>query len=191
MKAVVTLCVCVCVALVLASCNRTNTYQKYTTELDSINTVLHQTANKLKIVDSMRCESAILKFKIYSEFINDNLNDTVPIETARQLKVFFETGTSIVKFQNLRSSYMTNSELRSIQLQHLSSDLRSGSITQEEAVEFISKEKQASLALIEEMNINVQNTRTNLDLFLTSLPAVEETIKLRNEGNLPIVPQTK
>lgn len=184
-------CLPVLVAFILASCNRSNTYQKYSAELDSLNTVLHQSVSNLKKVDSLRCESAILKFKIYSEFLNDNLKDTVPLETAKQLKVFFDAGTSIVKFQSLRSAYLTNSELRSIQLQHLSNDLKQGSVNPEEAVDFINKEKQASFDLIDEMNTNAESLHSNLDLFLSSLPAVEETIRTINSGNLPVVPQVK
>lgn len=111
------------------------------------------------------------------------------MEQAKQLKLFYTSGQSIIKFQNLRSSYSTNTELRKIQLQNLSNDLQNGSIEPAEAVEFINAEKQSSQTLINEMNGNTTTVRENIELFVRSLQPVEEVIKSRNFGNLPLVPK--
>lgn len=152
---------------------------------------MQQSVLNLKSADSLKCEESILKFKIYSDFLTKNLKDTVTIEQAKQLKVFYTCGEAITKFQSLRPSYLTNAELRKIQLQNLSNDLKNGSIDAEEAVEYINTEKHASQTLIDEITNNTANTRDNLDLFNISTPAVEEVIKLRNSGNLPLVPKAQ
>lgn len=171
------------------ACKNNSSYEKYSKELDSLKIVLHQSTTNLKSVDSLKCEEAILKFKIYSDFLNKNLKDTVSVEQAKQLKIFYASGESIIKFQNLRANYSTNSELRKIQLQNLSNDLKNGSIEPAEAVEFINTEKQSSQALIDEMNTNTITIRENMESFIGSLQAVEEVIRSRNFGNLPLVPK--
>ena len=170
------------------ACKNNSSYEKYSKELDSLKIVLHQSVSNLRSVDSVKCEEAILKFKIYSDFLNKNLKDTVSIEQAKQLKIFYSAGEGIIKFQGLRVNYLTNSELRKIQLQNLSTDLKNGSVEAAEAVEYINAEKLASQNLIEEMATN--NVRENMELFTTSLPVIEEVIKLRNAGSLPLVPKT-
>lgn len=171
------------------SCRNNTTYEKYSKELDSLKIVLQQSVLNLKSADSLKCEEAIFKFKIYSDFLNKNLKDTVTIEQAKQLKVFYSCGEAITKFQSLRPTYLTNSELRRVQLQNLSNDLKNGSIEASEAVDYINTEKQASLALIDEITHNTTNVRDNLDLFNSSSTIVEEVIKQRNGGNLPLVPK--
>lgn len=171
------------------ACKNNSSYEKYSKELDSLKIVLHQSVSNLRSVDSIKCEEAILKFKIYSDFLDKNLKDTVSLEQAKQLKIFYASGKAIMKFQGLRANYLTNSELRKIQLQNLSNDLNNGSIEPAEAVEFINTEKQASQLLIDEMTGNTNTVRNNIELFTTSLAPVEEVIKARNSGNLPLVPK--
>lgn len=171
------------------ACRNNSSYEKYSKQLDSLKIVLHQSVSNLKSVDSIRCEEAILKFKIYSDFLNKNLKDTVTVEEAKQLKIFYASGETIQKFQALRGNYAASSELRKIQLQNLSNDLKNGSIEPGEAVEFINNEKLASEALIDEMDTNTKTVRENIESFLGSIQTVEEVIKSRNSGNLPLVPK--
>ena len=85
----------------------------------------------------------------------------------------------------LRSGWLNEADLSIEQLQTLSHDLKTGSIDEEEAIEFINEEKKESEKIIEELNLNTETIRKHLEVFNQALPVCEDLVKKLNSGVLP------
>ncbi len=177
----------------LSSCKNTHGYEKYTKELDSLKVVLQQSVTHFKTVDSSACVKAYSKQYTYSLFINSHLKDTVSKTVAENLQSFQSVGKGMNDYLALRSSWLIEAELSVEQLQTLSHDLKTGSIDEEEAIEFINEEKRESEKIIEELNVNTETIRKHLEIFNQTLPVCEDLVKNLNSGVLPelIQPEIK
>jgi methyl-accepting chemotaxis protein len=179
----------VTIGMGLLSCKNTQTYGKFAKELDSLSIVVQQAADNFKSIDSTSSMEAYIKYKIYGEFITIHLKDTVIKTDAEKLQQFFASGKEIETFVKLRTDLMNHASLTVKQLKNLSNDLKNGSVNSEEAVDFISKEKQNAVLTIEELKVNTEMTRKHLTSFAGSLMPAENIIKAINQGNLPILPK--
>lgn len=175
--------------LSLLSCKNTQTYEKYSKELDSLSIVVQQAADNFKTIDSIASMQAYTKFKVYGEFITTHLKDTVTKTEAEKLQQFFSSGEEIENFVKLRTGLMDHAALTVKQLKSLSVDLKNDGIKHEEAVEFIGKEKKNAEVVIEALKRNNEVVRTNLTSFAESAIPVETIIKGINGGNLPELPK--
>lgn len=169
----------------LLSCRNTHAYEKYSKELDSLKVVLQQSVTHFKTVDSLSCTKAYSKQYTYSFFINSYLKDTVTKTMAENLQAFQSVGKGMNDYLAMRSSWLNEAELSVEQLQTLSHDLKTGSIDEEEAIEFINEEKKESQKIIEELNVNTEIIRKHLEVFNQSLPTCEDLVKKLNNGVLP------
>jgi len=183
----------VCLVTVFSSCRNTHAYEKYVKELDSLKVVLQQSVSHFRTVDSSECMKAYAKQYSYSLFIDSHLKDTVTKTTAENLQNFQSVGKGMNDYLALRSSWLNEAELSIEQLQNLSHDLKTGSIDEEEAIEFINEEKKQSEKIIEELNINTETIRKHLKLYNQALPVCEDLVKKLNAGVLPepIFPEIK
>ncbi|MBC7695862.1 MAG: hypothetical protein H7141_10510 [Burkholderiales bacterium] len=169
----------------LSSCRNTHAYEKYTKELDSLKVVLQQSVSHFKAVDSSACMKAYSKQYTYSLFINSHLKDTVTKTVAENLQAFQSVGKGMNEYLALRSGWLNEADLSVEQLQTLSHDLKTGSIDEEEAIEFINEEKKESEKIIEELNVNTEIIRKHLEVFNQALPVCEDLVKKLNSGVLP------
>ena len=169
----------------LFSCRNTHDYERYVKELDSLKVVLHQSVTHFKTVDSSVCVNAYSKQYTYSLFLNSHLKDTVSKTIAENLQAFQSVGKGMNDYLNLRSSWLNEAELSIEQLQTLSHDLKTGSIDEEEAIEFINEEKKESEKIIGELNVNTESIRKHLEIFNQALPVCEDLVKKLNKGILP------
>ncbi|MES2565966.1 MAG: hypothetical protein V4565_03815 [Bacteroidota bacterium] len=171
--------------LTFSSCRNTHAYEKYVKELDSLKVVMQQAVTNFKTIDSADCVKAYSKQYTYSQFLNSHLKDTVPKTVAENLLNFQSVENGLRDYMAIRSSLLNEAELSVDQLQSLSHDLKTGSIDEEDAVEFINEEKKQSEKIIEELKINTQMIRKHMELFYQSLPACESLVKQLNSGVLP------
>lgn len=169
----------------LFSCKNTHGYEKYTKELDSLKVVLQQSVAHFKTVDSSACMKAYSKQYTYSLFLNNHLKDTVSKTVAESILAFQSVGKGMNDYLALRSSWLIEADLSIEQLQALSHDLKTGSIDEEEAIEFINEEKRESETIIEELKLNTEIMRKHLEVFHQALPVCEELVKQLNSGVLP------
>ena len=180
-------------ALSLLSCKNTHAYDKYVKELDSLKVVLQQSVDNFKTVDSTTCMNAYSKQYTYSQFIETHLKDTVTKSVAENLQNFQSVKQGLSDYLALRSSWLANATTSIIQLQTLSHDLKKGSLSQDEALDYINNEKQKAESVIEELKVNTETVRKYLEVYNKSLPICENLVKELNSGVLPkiITPQIK
>lgn len=167
------------------SCRNTHAYEKYVKELDSLKVVLQQAVTNFKTVDSAECVNAYSKHYTYSLFLNSHLKDTVTKTVAENLQNFQSVEKGMHDYLAYRSSWLNEADLSITQLQTLSHDLKTGSIDEEEAVEFINEEIKQAETIIEELKINTEAIRKHLAIFHQSLPVCENLVKQLNNGVLP------
>lgn len=170
---------------IFSSCRNTHAYEKYVKELDSLKVVLQQAVTNFKTVDSAGCVNAYSKHYTYSLFLNSHLKDTVTKTVAENLQNFQSVEKGMHDYLAFRSSWLNEADLSITQLQTLSHDLKTGSIDEEEAVEFINEEKKQAETIIEELKINTEAIRKHLEVFHQSLPVCEDLVKQLNSGVLP------
>lgn len=173
----------------LLSCKNTQAYDKFAKELDSLSIVVQQATDNFKSIDSVSSMESYTKYKIYGNFITTHLKDTVTKTDAEKLQQFYTSGKEIETFVKLRTDLINHTSLTMKQLKSLSNDLKNGSINSEEAVDFISKEKQNAELTIEELKVNTERARKHLTSFAESSVHVENIIKTINGGNLPALPK--
>lgn len=154
-------------------------------ELDSLKVVLQQAVTNFKTVDSADCINAYSKQYTYSLFLKSHLKDTVTKTVAENLQDFQSVEKGMHDYLAFRSSWLNEADLSITQLQTLSHDLKTGSIDEEEAVEFINEEKKQAETIIEELKINTETIRKHLAIFHQSLPVCEDLVKQLNNGILP------
>jgi hypothetical protein len=173
------------------SCRNSHAFDKYVKELDSLKVVLEQSVDNFKTVDSLTCINAYSKQYTYSQFIETHLKDTVTKSVAENLQNFQSIKRGLLNYLTFRSSWLANAYASIRQLQTLSHDLKSGSLSQDEAVGYIATEKQKAETIIEELKVNTETIRNYLEVYNRSLPTCENLVKELNSGILPklITPQ--
>lgn len=167
------------------SCRNPHTYDKYVKELDSLKIVVQQSVDNFKTVDSSNCVTAYSKQITYALFIETHLKDTVTKSVAENLQSFQSVKQGIGDYLSLRSNWLSKANLSIVQLQTLSHDLKNGSVSNDEAIEYINQEKKHAEAVIEELKVNTEAIRKHLEVYNQALPVCENLIKELNSGTLP------
>ncbi|MES2762730.1 MAG: hypothetical protein V4677_11000 [Bacteroidota bacterium] len=168
-----------------SSCKNTHAYDKYVKELDSLKVVLQQSVDNFKTVDSAATMQAYSKQYTYTRFIETHLKDTVAKVIAEDLQSFQSVEKGLQDYLTVRSKWLKEANMSIAQLQTLSHDLKTGSVNNDDAIEFIANEKKRSEAIIEELKVNTETVRKHLEIFNQSLPTVETLVKQLNTGILP------
>lgn len=185
MRIIVSLFICYVIAGLFSSCRNTRGYEKYIKELDSLKVVLQQSVANFKTVDSSSVIIAYSKHYTYTLFIDSHLKDTVTKSVAQNLQNFKSVEKGLHDYIEYRASWLNNANTSIEQLQHLSHDLKNGSINEEDAIAFINDEKKHSEKTIEELKVNTEYIRKHLELYNQSLPTCENLVKQLNSGILP------
>ena len=173
------------IILCVSACRNAHVYDKYVKELDSLKVVVEQAVDNFKTIDSSACVLAYSKQLTYTDFINKNLKDTVSIVTANNIQSFYKTGKGLKSYLQMRQQWLSKADQSIKQLNNLSHDLKSGSVNEEEAIEYISNEKRTAEKIIEELKLNTETIRTYLEIYNTALPITEDVVRRLNNGSLP------
>lgn len=168
-----------------SSCHKSDKYEKYIKELDSLKIVIEQSIVNFNSIDSATCYNAYSKQYTYANFINVNLKDTVPKATAEALQTFYLLGRNMENYLDMRPVWILESHKSITQLINLSHDLKNGSVTDKEAVDFINEEKKEAEKIIRELNENTEIIRRMMEQFTKTLPTAEEVTKRINNNVLP------
>ena len=168
-----------------SSCHKSDKYEKYIKELDSLKIVIEQSIVNFNSIDSATCYNAYSKQYTYANFINVNLKDTVPKATAEALQTFYLLGRNMENYLAMRPVWILESHKSITQLTNLSHDLKNGSVTDKEAVDFINEEKKEAEKIIIELNKNTDSIRFQLEQFNLNIATVEIVVKKLNHEILP------
>lgn len=175
----------------LFSCKNGNTYTKQVKELDSLKVVLQEAISNFNTIDSVKCYQNYSEQYTYFNFIRENLKDTISKTEAENLQMFVSLGKNMLNYLAKKPNWTQEANISLKQLTDLSYDLKNGNIENEEAVDFILKEKTQAFKIIDELKTNTELMRYSLETFTNTLPTVENIVKKLNNGNLPELDQPK
>lgn len=178
----VLLCLFICI-----SCGRNEAYEKQIRSLDSLSGALNQKLDELRRVDTVTLERAISKYKIYKAFIGQNINDTLRREEADHLQHFYICGKNLFDFSANRKAIVAKGNLVNSQIAKLIADARNKTMEDEKLAQNISFEKSNADDLIKKSVDQQQQFLSCLQEFKLSLTAVENLIRSRNSGQMPVV----
>lgn len=167
------------------SCRNTHAYEKYSRELDSLKIVVDQSLTNFKTIDSVSCYEAYSKQYTYIRFLNQHLTDTLPLQTAEQLRSFAALQEGYKTYLGNRSHWISKANICIKQLSGLSHDLKNGSVSTEDAVAYINTEKKLAEETIAELKTNTDIMRTYQETYIKTLPVAESEIKRINNSVLP------
>lgn len=171
------------------SCKLENPYKKHIKELDSLKIVLDEAILYFSQTDSVMCQQKLKTQQVYSTFITERLKDTVTITEAESIQLFLSLGKPLSQFITYRNKWLNAAKQTSSQLKNLSTDLKNNALEPTEVVEFVGKEKFQAEKTIQELKINSQLIRENLEKYDKTLLTNERIIKKINKGILPTIPQ--
>lgn len=169
------------------SCNRNDVYADKGKSLDSLSGAVNALVKEAEKTDTVILAKAILRFKEYRQFVDQNVKDTLTKTEADFLQQFFNSGYGLENFNTNRSSIKARIALVNSQLEKLKKDAKNKSIPEEKLIEFTNQEKKEANNLIDAGHKQQQLFYTNLQEFKTALKGVEDLIKARNNGQLPTV----
>lgn len=173
--------------LLVQACSGSGECDRQLRTLDSLSGAVNSVANELQRTDTLLLQKAMTRFAHYSQFIAQNIHDTIAKEDADQLQHFYAGGKSLEAFSVNRQSILARTKLINSQLGRLGLDLKNGGISGEQALQFISQEKQEAQKLTEGSARQKQVFYSALGEFKGALPRVEQLIRSHNNGQLPSI----
>lgn len=169
----------------LFSCQNSYNYDKQIKELDSLKVVITESLNNLKQIDSAYCVNALNTQNMYLQFIEAHTNDTLSKSQAQSLQQFSSIYKSFKTFNDFRLGWIANATQSINQLHHLSKDLQTKSLNNDEANKFVLSEKKNAEIIIHDLKQNALNMRQVTDAYKQYLPEWEALVKQLNNGQLP------
>jgi hypothetical protein len=173
--------------LIGLSCVNSRGYENEIKGLDSITGALNQKLTEFKKADTLLLERAITKFQNYSQFIKQNINDTVSKAEADYLQQFFGSGKNLMAISENRRTIQARGSLINSQLTKLISDAQEGRLDRETLINHSSREKENAEKLMQSILTQQLAMQANVQEFKLSLPRIEELIRSRNNGQMPTV----
>ncbi|MDO8999395.1 MAG: hypothetical protein Q7W45_06490 [Bacteroidota bacterium] len=173
--------------LIFQSCNRNDIYALEIKALDSLSGAVNAFAKESEKTDTLILNKAILRYNQYKQFIQQNITDTVSKTEADFIQQFYASGNSLVNFDLNRKSVVARIKLVNSQLEKLKSDAKNKVIDEEKLIEYTNLEKKQANNLVDAGQAQQKIFYTSLQEFKTSLKGIEALIKVRNNGQLPVV----
>ncbi len=109
--------------LFLQSCSIKDQVATEAKRLDSVSIILNSKLQELNKCDTALLERAIVKFNIYSTFIENNITDTISKEEANSLQQFYQSGKNLKAFSQNFKSLRSRTTLVSDQIKKLMNDV--------------------------------------------------------------------
>ncbi len=180
--------ICVCLGLfLLGSCEQTDIYKQGSKTSDSLIGAVGSMAIEFSKIDTLLLQKAVTRFSDYSNFIKQNINDTVSKNEAEDLQSFFESGKNLENFSKNRIFITARAGVINKQLSKLSEDIRNKNISTDEMKKYLDAEKEEAKKLIDAANAQVKIFYSGIEEFRNSLRGVEELMRNRNKGELPTI----
>lgn len=177
----------ICCGLILVSCNQSEQYTQKAKTLDSLSGALNQKIKELEKTDTAILQRCITRYNYYSQFIKQNVNDTLSKDEADNLQAFDASGKNLQSFASNRFIILARAALINSQQAKISEEIKNKSASIEQLTGYILREKEASAEIIEVAAEQQKAYYSSLEEFKISLKKVEELIRVRNKGQLPTI----
>ena len=173
--------------LLIQSCHNKDIYSTEITSLDSLSGVLNLLKKESNAIDTIALEKAIYRYNLYKQFIQQNINDTILKHEADFLNRFYTSGKNLENFKFNREQFSYRLDVINSQLEKLKHDTKNKLISEENVILYSNNEKKETGLLFEVSQNQLKLFYTAMPDFKLSLRGVEELIRLRNNGQLPVI----
>ncbi len=190
MKIGLTYLIVIVLGLFFFSCTNSAKKEQLIKCIDSLQTVLSLKQTELCKIDTIQLNKAITRFKNYSEFIHQNISDTLALQEAETINLFYTSGKNLENFNANKISLLTRISLINSQLTKLKLDVQGGNYKPNVTELLVNEEKAQTKNISEIVTIQLQNYISNLQTLKNSLYPTEVILKNKNGGNLPTVINT-
>jgi hypothetical protein len=174
-------------SIFLFSCSHERLYKIDKQRLDSTLVVVQNHFLELQKIDSSQLIRAVEKYNTLKTFILSQITDTLTKDEASALYQFNESGKVLEQFQNYRVSAKKELLKSQKQLHDLIQSGTDESITPEQFMLYTQKELSASTEMTGVFRLSQLNYVKAFQDFKNALPKVEQLIKQRNKGNMPLI----
>lgn len=169
------------------SCGSTEVYRQSAKTLDSLSGALNQCTEEIRRMDTVTLAKALTRYNVHKQFIAHNKIDTLSRSEGDALQQFTTAGKNLEVVQSNRSAVLMRSELLNTQINHLRKDIKNEAIEPGTLPEFMENEKKEVSNLIRKANEQVRLFYASVEELKLCLPMVEQVIRRKNKGQLPIV----
>ena len=173
--------------LLLQSCNNNDIYSTEIKSLDSLSGALNLLKKEVNAIDTISLEKAIIRYNLYKQFIHQNVNDTILKIEADFLNRFYASGKNLESFKFNREQFSCRIDVVISQLDKLKHDTKNKLISEENVILYTNNEKKETGSIIEVSQNQLKLFYTAIQDFKLSLKGVEELIRSRNNGQLPVI----
>ncbi|MBL7933431.1 MAG: hypothetical protein JNL60_16110 [Bacteroidia bacterium] len=175
-------------AIFFSECHKNNVYEEKSRSLDSLSGVVNSALRSFeKNVDSVVLEKSLLRFQYYREFIQQNINDTLNKPEADNLRRFYSSGKSLTDFASNRKLVIQRLNLLNDQLTNLSKDVKEKLVEPERLVKYAANEYLEVGKATDLADAQQKVYQVNQEEFKNALKGVENLIRSRNNGELPVI----
>lgn len=175
-------------AFLSGGCNKNNVYEEKSRSLDSLSGVVNSALRGFeKNIDTILLEKCVLKFEYYREFIRHNVNDTLSKTEADNLRSFYSAGNNLLGFSDNRKILIQRITLLNGQLAALSKDIKEKLVEPERLVRYCNQETLEAKNTTDLAYAQQKIYQTSLEEFRNALKGVENLIRSRNNGELPVI----
>jgi hypothetical protein len=174
-------------AILFLACSREALYAKDKHSLDSALVVVQNQLSRMSKTDTGQLKKAVEKFTDFDTFIKTQVSDTLTKEEAMSTQQFYESGNYLLQFEKRRIAARKEFTLMQKQLRDLIETGNQQAISPEQFSVFAKREMTAAASLTELEEQAQTGYYKAIQDFKNALPKVEDLIKKRNRGNLPLV----
>jgi hypothetical protein len=174
-------------AVVFLSCGRNDEYLAKARSIDSLSGALHSMRNLLVKVDTALLDRSVTKYRYYTQFIQQNVTDTLSKTEADQLQKFLAAGRALEHFDNNRKTILARAGLVGSQLNHLTEDIRKETIDRKTLQLYCDNEMHAAGEVVTAGQSQQKLFHVAVEEFRNAVSGVEQIIRSRNHGELPVI----
>lgn len=171
----------------LCGCGNGAYYEQKGKTIDSLSGALNLRVLELSKTDTALLQRCINRFTYYSQFIKQNVNDTLSKNEADNLQVFYSSGRKLESFRNNRFAILNRAALLNRQLGMLALDIKNKNVNSKDLHAYLVREQEAATQLIEAAGQQQSLYYSGIEEFKLSLREVEVLIRKRNKGQLPVI----
>jgi len=171
----------------LCGCGNGAYYEQKSKTIDSLSGALNLRVSELSKTDTALLQRCINRFTYYSQFIKQNVNDTLSKNEADNLQVFYSSGRKLESFRNNRFAILNRAALLNRQLGMLALDIKNKNVNSKDLHAYLVREQEAATQLIEAAGQQQSLYYSGIEEFKLSLREVEVLIRKRNKGQLPVI----
>jgi hypothetical protein len=169
------------------ACDTASEYNRTIHTIDSLSGAVNAMASQVQVIDTVLLERLLNKYVYYSQFVKQQVNDTLTREEADQLKQFYEGGMALRDFKRNRSAILARAALINSQLSRLAGDAHEKSLNIESLSRFTMQEKFEATKLIETGYVQQKEYLQQLVQYRNAVKGVEELLRTRNNSQLPTI----